>query len=112
MRNKKPVVLDYSVNLGYARNGRPPLYDTPEELDTAVCLYFANEQATNRRPTLAGLALFLGFADKQSIYDQEKRGEGFSYVIKRARTAIEHALSQGTVAMDIFLLKSPFWPFG
>ena len=42
-----------------------------------------------RKPSLAKLALYLGYKSRQSLYDQRKRGEDFSYVIESAYTFIE-----------------------
>lgn len=64
------------------------------------------------RPTITGLALFLGFESKQSMYDYEKK-ESFAYPIKRARMMIEHAyeqnLHQDKPAGSIFALKNMGW---
>lgn len=69
--------------------GRPPLYATAEELGIAIDEYFNYCVREERKPTLAGLAYDLGYVSKQSVYDQEKRGDAFSYHIKRARLKIE-----------------------
>lgn len=69
--------------------GRPPVYATAEELYTAIDEYFKECLVEERKPTLAGLAYDLGYVSRQSIYDQEKRGDSFSYCIKRARLKIE-----------------------
>ena len=61
-------------------------------------------------PSLSGLALYLGFASRQSIYDNEKLEE-FSYIYKKARTKVEEWIYQhsldGSVppAVGIFILK-------
>jgi len=63
-------------------------------------------------PTITGLALYLGFCDRHSFYDYEKRPE-FSYTIKRARAAIEQhyeeLLQTGTPTGSIFALKNFGW---
>ena len=41
------------------------------------------------KPTIAKLALFLGYASRQSIYDLKAKGGGFAYVIQCALTQIE-----------------------
>lgn len=65
--------------------GRPPKYETPEELAEAVEDYLAN----NEVKTVTGLALWLGFESRQSLYDYEKRDE-FSYIIRRAKLWVEN----------------------
>lgn len=71
------------------------------------------KEITIRVPTITGLALFLGFASRQSIYDYEKDGR-FSYIIKRARLKVEvnyeEMLQLNTVASGpIFALKNMGW---
>ena len=62
--------------------------------------------------TITGLALAVGFADRQSLYDYQARPE-FSGVVKRARTVVENdyekrlGLSSPTGA--IFALKNMGW---
>ena len=93
--------------------GRPPKFETPDLLFEKCRQYFATckpEPLTfpgedgkplivldkagkptmiDHKPTLAGLALFLGFASRQSIYDLRDKSDAFAYVIKSAMTQIE-----------------------
>lgn len=91
---------------------RPRMYDDEEELQKACDDYFLLCIQKETRPTVTGLALYLGFASKQSIYDYEK-DEKFSYPIKRALTMIENELearlSGNNVAGIIFALKNMGW---
>jgi len=61
---------------------------------------------------VSGLAYFLGFESRQSLYDYEKRSE-FSYIIKRARLRIESEyekkLSYKHPVGSIFALKNMGW---
>jgi hypothetical protein len=62
---------------------------------------------------MAGMAHYLGFASRQSLYDYEKRAE-FSYAVKRARLLIEEQheaamFRAGPVAGSIFWLKNHGW---
>jgi hypothetical protein len=114
--------------------GRPPKFSTPEELEAAIESYFescqpkpiffdapdgetvmvkdarGNPVMTNATPTTAGLALHLGFAERQSLYDQKDRGENFSVVFKRAISRIfahhEGRLSENNPTGSIFWLKN------
>jgi hypothetical protein len=92
--------------------GRPRIYDSVEELETQCLTYFTQCEADKKRPTVTGLALFLGFASKQSLYDYEKN-ETFSYPIKRSLTMIENALEErlenNSVTGIIFALKNMGW---
>ena len=113
--------------------GRPPLYKTPEELEALIIEYFNSrkprlkiiegEQIKDSKgnciyefnpPTISGLAYHLGFASRQSIYDNEKRNDQFSYIIKRARLMCEDyaetmLLSGVSPASYIFWLKNHEW---
>lgn len=107
--------------------GRPPLFETPEDLQSKIDAYYescqdkempADEdhlegwQYYGEHPTITGLAYFLGFESRQSFYDYEEREE-FSYTIKRARLRIEsnyeQALFGKNQAGPIFALKNFGW---
>ena len=104
--------------------GRPPLFPTPDDLQAKVDEYFLTGrpvkqmivgQGNNQRvvdlavPTITGMALYLGFLDRNSLYDVEER-EGFSSIIKKARARIvqhyEELLQTGMPAGPIFALKN------
>ncbi len=113
--------------------GRPPKYSCPQELSERIDKYFL--EACNsipvlgddgkvlttktgkplidyNPPTVAGLALYLGFADRRSLYDYKKK-EKFEYVIRRAIARMEeNAEKQFTVGQTsgaIFWLKNHGW---
>lgn len=95
------------------KTGRPLKYKTPEELEDAVLEYFRIRKEELQPPTISGLALHLGFEDRQSVYDYKGRDE-FSCIIKRAITAIEDyaeiVLLSGVPATGaIFWLKNHKW---
>lgn len=118
------------------KSGHPPIYETAEELEKAIDNYFAscvpsvltdanNEPIINQKtgapilkenpPTITGLALAIGYSSRQSIYDQEKREDTFSYVIKRARLRCQNYLERGLLTNEIpqpggiFILKNHGW---
>ncbi len=90
--------------------GRPRIYDNYDELDEQVSNYFLDPLTI--KPTVTGLALYLGFADKTTLYEYRDRPE-LSYPIKRALTMIEkyheEGLSDNNVAGRIFALKNMGW---
>ena len=107
--------------------GRPAKYNTEQELQDAIDLYFKNgvntrtvvvgkgadrQEITLEVPTITGLCNYLGFESRQSFYDLEKH-EMFSYSIKRARLFIEQyyeeMLMSGNVTGAIFALKNFGW---
>lgn len=118
--------------------GRPALFETSEELDKKISEYYeyikgeskeVPKTKTNKdgsvetsteviwlrepeQPSITGLALFLGFESRQSLYDYEKNTE-FSYSIKRAKLNVEknyerYLLSQSATGA-IFALKNFGW---
>lgn len=92
--------------------GRPPHYETPEEFDAKVEEYFAQISESGNPVTISGLAYFMGFCDRASLYDYEKR-PGFSHSVKRARLAVEHGyeirLNGNAPTGAIFALKNMGW---
>ena len=76
--------------------GRPPAFETPEELQVMVDSYFESLKIYNgegdhieTKPALVtGIALHLGFCTRQSFYDYEKKPL-FTYTIKVARLRVE-----------------------
>lgn len=104
--------------------GRPPMYSSPEDMQAKIDDYFQNcpdyrvayDKMGNafKIPTITitGLALHLGFCNRQSMYDYENKPE-FSDTIKRARSFVEKeyemALSQGNCTGAIFALKNFGW---
>ena len=92
--------------------GRPPKYETAEELEDKLEEYFTGCSEEEKRPTITKLVLFLGFCDRASFYDLEKQ-EKFSHTIKRARTLIESVYEDSllgtTAAGAIFALKNFGW---
>lgn len=102
--------------------GRPPYYDTPEQLELAIDAYFDGLEVKNesgivvrtRPPTTAGLAIGLGFCDRQSLYDQLNREPDFSCPIKKALTYIESFHEENLVSGrvptgSIFWMKNHGW---
>ena len=94
--------------------GRPRKFNSAEEMQEAICEFFANRQEEKRPVTMTGLALHLGFVNRQSMYDYEVRSPAFSDTIKMARTMIEEQYEQALAigagnAGHIFALKNFGW---
>ncbi len=88
--------------------GRPLLFETPEQLQTAVDLYFA----TASKPTLSGLAVHLNI-DRQTLYNYAER-EQFFDIVKSARDRVEAIYEEkliydGSPTGVIFALKNMGW---
>lgn len=88
--------------------GRPRIYDDPDELEKNCQEYFDSTP----KPCVSGLALYLGFADKSTLYEYRDR-DGFSYPIKKSLSRIElyheQRLSENNVTGAIFALKNMGW---
>ena len=89
----------YTISIGdlIMPAGRPRLYETAEEMQKDIDKYFKEAKPKKKPnsddyifncPTITGLAYYLGFESRQSLYDYEKDSK-FSYTIKRARLRIE-----------------------
>jgi hypothetical protein len=93
-------------------NGRPRLYDTPEQFDAKVKEYQTYCEVKEQPVTWTGLALFLGFSSRQSI-DEYLNYDGFSDSVKRAKTFVEWhyemKLHQPSPTGSIFALKNFGW---
>lgn len=104
--------------------GRKPKYKTPQELEEKIKEYIENCPDTIPTsfgdtvrdvpcPTISGLAYYLGFCDRQSLYDYEKRNDQFSCIVKKGRLAIERRyeqnLSKPSPTGAIFALKNMGW---
>lgn len=119
--------------------GRPPIYENAESLFTEVNEYFQyiegegeykefetqdedgnikkyKEWVWERQPepaTITGLSMFLGFANRQSLYDYRDRNEEYSVIIKNAICRVEHEyekqLQRDKPTGAIFALKNMGW---
>lgn len=92
--------------------GRPLTYDTPDDLQKAIDEYFAQITEAKGIITVTGLALYLGFDSRQSVYDYKEREE-FSYIIKRALLMVENSYEIRVCGNNptgpIFVLKNMGW---
>lgn len=70
-------------------SGFLPKFQTAEAMEEAIETYFKYVEEHERPPTMAGLALALGFKSVTTLKNYEKRGEDYAYIIEVARTRIE-----------------------
>jgi len=105
------------------KGGRPPMFETPEEMQAKIDAYF-NGGANKRQVvtlngilevpalTMSGLAYFLGFTSRQGLYEYDNYDE-FSDIFKKARLRIEmnyeERLAEGKPTGAIFALKNMGW---
>jgi len=88
--------------------GRPAHFETPEELEKKCAEYFTHCQDNEEKPTITGLTLFVGFSSRSSWDDYDKKNE-FSYIVKRAKLAVENSYENHGQTIDIFALKNMGW---
>jgi len=90
--------------------GRPRILQSLETAISLIDLYFKSDP---EKPTIAGLALHLGFSDSKSIKDYADREDEFSAPIKKAigRIEAEHEcrLYGPNCTGSIFWLKNKGW---
>lgn len=91
---RKPVKkLPGRVGKQKHAGGRPPKYTAPATMAEKIAAYFESLRGEgdkpDRPPTMAGLALALGFLDRQSLRDYSARSEEYSCLVKKARLRIE-----------------------
>lgn len=97
-----------------ANNGRPPRFETPEQMEDAIEAYYADCKDRGVPLTMTGLTLAIGFESRSSLVDYQARDEKFSHTIKRARLKVELSVeermlsSTGVVAGIIFNAKNNF----
>lgn len=131
-----PIGNKYAVG---NNGGRPPIYNNPEDLISACEEYFTyiegefEEQTIKAKDegsgkmitkkvkvwlrypepaTITGLTLYIGFADRGTLDDYEKKDE-FSHIIKKARKIVEYhyeiRLHGDKNTGAIFALKNMGW---
>jgi hypothetical protein len=75
----------------HSKQGAEPLYESPEAMTEEIGNYLIYEEKTSKgKYTLSGLALYLGFASRQSMYDYEQKSPAFAYAINRFRLFMQH----------------------
>jgi len=91
--------------------GRPPKWNTPEELQKEIDAYFKKCEEEEEPLTITGLALALD-TYRDVLMDYQNKDE-FSNTVKRAKQRIEHAYEKRLIANgragDIFALKNFGW---
>jgi hypothetical protein len=94
---------------GLTTNGRPPKFETAELLIDCIKSYFEDCLKEGIKATITGMTLWLGFESRSSLDDYVKRGDDFSYIIKRAKLSVENSYENSGTAFDIFALKNMGW---
>lgn len=103
--------------LGVTTNGQPPIYKNAKDIEDKINQYFESllnedKDTYEIRPTITGIALYMGFASRQSLYDYAKKEE-YSYIISRAKLVVEMSYEEMLLSKAssgaIFALKNMDW---
>lgn len=89
--------------------GRPPIFEDKEALRIAIQGYFDHCLAEGEKVTITGLTLFIGFESRSSLDDYCRRNKEYSYIIKRAKLAVENSYEMHGETIDVFALKNMGW---
>ena len=93
--------------------GKPLKYNNADELQIQIDAYFANCLEREAPYTFSGLAYFLGFLERKSLYEYAQRGDELSTPIKKATLRIEQDyeehLRKTSCTGAIFALKNRGW---
>lgn len=108
MSEEKSIYHKLKENLG----GRPPKFDTPEDMADKAIEYFEDCKESGEKLTVTGLVFFLGFQNRSSMRDYKRKTE-FTPIINKMLLIVENAyekqLHAGNVAGSIFALKNMGW---
>ena len=129
VKKQLPTLPQEAVKPKHA-GGRPPLFSTPEEMQTEIDAYYEScivDKVTevidkdgkctmstvryqDRPYTVEGLTWFLGFSSRKSLLYYEEKPE-FSDTIKRAKLKVKMSVVEGLLtgknaAGNIFWLKN------
>lgn len=92
------LVPRYGIGGG---SGLLPRFQTAEAMEAAIETYFEYVTEEEMPPTMAGLALALGFKSVKPLKNYEEKGEDFAYIIEVARTRIEDWKNRQLLRPDI-----------
>ena len=74
--------------------GTTGMYETPEDFAAKFEEYCQHcDENENEKPTMSGLAWFMGFSSRQSLWEYRKK-EGFEYIANRIALFVEKGYEQ------------------
>lgn len=89
--------------------GRPRMFKTADEIYKEGAEFFEWCKKEKVKPTITGLALFLGFTSRQALINYEHGDKDFIDAVKRLKLAVENSYEQSGQTIDIFALKNMDW---
>jgi hypothetical protein len=88
--------------------GRPPKFETPEDLENQIELFFDYCEEVDEVPDVEGLAVYLD-TTRKTLWEYEKKDE-FSNTIKRCKDKIFHKKKQlafkGKINPTVFIFDA------
>lgn len=88
------------------------MFANPEDMLIKIQAYFEEKIESGKPITVSGLAYYLGFVSRQSLYDYKIKEE-FAYIIKHSilfiESCYEENLHTGNCTGSIFALKNMGW---
>ncbi len=98
------------------RTGPPAKYETSEEFLDKFYEYLDHCVEVDRMPTMAGAAIWMGYANKQTLYEQKerdqskykKKGMSWTQAVEHCMTVMEDVLINDRSTMAIFVLKCKY----
>lgn len=100
--------MEYNLGMSKSIMGRPPIYETPEEMQAAIDEFFASDQ----KKGVCRLALHLGFTSRQTLYNYRSKPDYMDMIntaLTRVEAEYEDKLDGTGVAGIIFALKNMGW---
>ncbi len=88
--------------------GQPPIFATPEDLESKCLEYFEYCIKNKEKRTITGLTLFVGFCSRSSWGHYEDKKE-FLHIVRRAKLTVENSYEMSGGTFDIFALKNMGW---
>lgn len=109
-KNDSPSVKN-TIEKKQTRIGKPPVFNSVEELEKLIDDYFNYCTEHNEYFTMSGLALFIGI-DRKTLNNYSHKDAYFP-TIKRAKEIVEHSMEQLLLTKDkptgiIFSMKNNF----
>lgn len=89
--------------------GKPPYFNSVDEMGTKISQFFEDCYTEKIKATITGLTLYLGFQSRSSLDDYATKNDEYSYIIKRAKLAVENSYEMSGQMFDIFALKNMGW---
>ncbi len=107
-KSKAAVSVELSKPPKREHAGRPPIFESPEEMQDKIDQYFTECDDKDKPYTIMGLALSIGMC-RETLCEYAKNGT-FSDIVKKAKLTVEKSVEErlfsGNSTGSIFWLKN------